>query len=336
MRTAPPAPVTPLSHHEILGLVEPFTRAGWHVDLAGSDRAARLLRFKPIDHPAAPGQPALQEVLQLACPPSGRARLTRSLHLRGDPDNGLQAMLTAEDATPAELLARVAAIPLQRQFLSGPGLLVAKTLRFEHASGEPEAAAPLLLSQATAQLDGLLLRFKLSPVKGIPGEIELEASDGEALALPDDLLAVLGWSWARLVKRQAGWTTRLRLRGEGFKRSRDAEDKLELAVHHLARTLAEPPARFHDQRVGARWGVVARRMIPLLGAGVMIVGAAVFAKLEPDLAADSVFRMLIFHAPPILMVALFCMNELPRVEIPPIPKRPRQASWRHTAPAGRA
>jgi hypothetical protein len=38
--------------------------------------------------------------------------------------------------------------------------------------------------------------------------------------------------------------------------------------------------------------------------------------------------MLIFHAPPILMVALFCMNELPRVEIPPIPKRPRQTSWR--------
>ena len=71
-------------------------------------------------------------------------------------------------------------------------------------------------------------------------------------------------------------------------------------------------------------------MIPLLGAGVMIIGAAVFAKLEPDLAQDSVFRMLIFHAPPILMVALFCMNELPRVEIPPLPKRPRQASWRQS------
>ena len=324
VRSAPPAPVTPLSHHEILGLVEPFTRTGRHVNLAASDRAARRLSFKPVDHPATPEQPALQELLQLECPPTGTPRLTRTLHLPG----GLQAVLSVEGGTPAELLARVAAVPLPRQYLHGPGLLVAKTLRFEQRTAEPDAAAPLLLSQATAHLDGLVMRFKLSPVKGISGEIELESTDGESLVLPDDLLAVLGWSWARLVKRQTGWTTRLRLRGEGYKRSRDAEIKLELAVHHLAQTLAEPPARFHDRRVGARWGVVARRMIPLLGAGAMIAGAAAFAKLEPDLAEDSVFRMLIFHAPPILMVALFCMNELPRVEIPPIPKRPRQASWR--------
>ena len=324
MRSAPPAPVTPLSHHEILGWVEPFTRAGRPIDLAASDRAARRLSFRPVAHLASAEQPALQEVLQLECPPAGTPRLTRTLHLPG----GLQAVLSVEGGSAAELLARVTAVPLARQFSFGPGLLVAKTLRFEQRSAAPDAAAPLLLSQATAQLDGLLLRFKLSPVKGISGEIEIEPTDGETLALPDDLLAVLGWSWARLVKRQTGWTTRLRLQGEGFKRSRDAEMKLELAVRHLAQTLAEPPAQFHDQRVGARWAVVARRMIPLLGAGVMIAGAAVFAKLEPDLAADSVFRMLIFHAPPILMVALFCMNELPRVEIPPIPKRPRQASWR--------
>lgn len=223
----------------------------------------------------------------------------------------------------------MAAIPLQRQLLYGTAWLVAKTLRLKAVPGaQPNAQAPLLMSQATAQLEGMVLRFKLSAVKGISGEIELETSDGEIPALPDDLLAVLGWSWARLVQRQAGWSTRLRLRGDGYKRSRDAESKLELAVQHLAKTLAEPPAHFHDQRVGARWGVVARRMLPLLGAAGMIAATAVFAKLEPDLAQDSVVRMLIFHAPPILMVAFFCMNELPRVEIPPLPRRPRQASWR--------
>jgi hypothetical protein len=165
-------------------------------------------------------------------------------------------------------------------------------------------------------------------VKGISAEFELEAADGQPLALPDDLLAVLGWSWARLVKRQNGWTTRLRLRGEGFKRSRDGEMKLELAVRHLAQTLAEPPSRFHERQAAARWAAAGRRSIPLLGAILMIIGAWAFAKLEPDLPQESVFRMLIFHAPPIIMVALFCLNELPRVEIPPLPRRLRQAQWR--------
>jgi len=336
---APPAPVTPLSHHEILGLVEPFTRRGQHVDLAASDRAARRLTFKPVDHPAA-GQacPALRETLQLEGAGTGRWRLRRLLTLPG----GLQSGLEAEGSTPGELLARVAAIPLQRQVLAGPGCLVAKQLRLEHRgpltpealADEPAlAAAPVLMHQATAQIDGLRLQIKVSPVKGISGEIELEPTGDETLALPDDLLAVLGWSWARLIKRQHGWTTRLRLRGEGYKRCRDAENKLELTVHHLARTLAEPPARFHDQRVGARWAVVARRTLPLLGSAVMIAAAGVFAKLEPDLAQDSVLRMLIFHAPPILLVILFSLNELPRVEIPPLPRRPQGESWRRPRPA---
>lgn len=175
-----------------------------------------------------------------------------------------------------------------------------------------------------------MLRYKQSPVKGISAEFELEASDGQPLALPDDLLAVLGWSWARLVKRENGWTTRLRLRGEGFERSHDGEQKLELAVRRLAQTLAEPPARFHEQQAAARWAAAGRRSIPLLGAILMIIGAWAFAKLEPDLPQESVFRMLIFHAPPIIMVALFCLNELPRVEIPPLPRRLRQAQWRST------
>lgn len=340
---AVPVPVAPLSHHEILGLVEPFTRQGRHVDLPASDRAARRLAFKPVDHPAAGAAcPALRETLQLEGAGAGHWRLKRLLTLPG----GLQAGLEAEGPTPAELLARVAAIPLQRQVLAGPGFLVAKQLRLESRGAlTPEAladtaalaAAPVLMHQATAQVDGLRLQMKVSPVKGISGEIELEPAGDETLALPDDLLAVLGWSWARLIRRQHGWTTRLRLRGEGYKRCRDAETKLELAVHHLAKTLAEPPARFHDQRVAARWAVVARRTLPLLGSAVMIAAAWAFAKLEPDLAQDSVLRMLIFHAPPILLVILFSLNELPRVEIPPLPRRPRGDSWRRArAAAGSA
>jgi hypothetical protein len=231
---AAPAPVTPLSHHEILALVEPFTRRGRPVDLAASDRAARKLVFRPLDHPAA-GEtcPGLRETLQLEGAGTGRWRLKRLLMLPG----GLQSALEAEGPTPAELLARVAAIPLQRQVLAGAGFVVAKQLRLETrgplapaalADEATLAAAPVLMHQATAQVDGLRLQMKVSPVKGISGEIDIEPTGDAAPELPDDLLAVLGWSWARLIRRQQGWTTRLRLRGEGFKRCRDAEAKLEL------------------------------------------------------------------------------------------------------------
>ena len=64
----------------------------------------------------------------------------------------------------------------------------------------------------------------------------------------------------------------------------------------------------------------------------MLIGAAAVSKL--DLAQESLVRMLIFHAPPILMVGFYCMNELPRVEIPPLPQRSRATSWRVTGGAG--
>jgi hypothetical protein len=43
--------------------------------------------------------------------------------------------------------------------------------------------------------------------------------------------------------------------------------------------------------------------------------------------------MLIFNAPPLLMVAFFCMREMPRIEIPPWPRRSRAPGWRVPAAA---
>ena len=55
MATAPP-----LTHHDIIALVEPFSRQGRQVDLAGSDRTARKLLFKPVERMVAgPDLPAL-------------------------------------------------------------------------------------------------------------------------------------------------------------------------------------------------------------------------------------------------------------------------------------
>ena len=68
----------PLTHHEILTLVEPFTRRGRHVDLAASDRLERRLVFKTIEH-AAPGaaDAMVRETLVLEQPKAERFRLTR-------------------------------------------------------------------------------------------------------------------------------------------------------------------------------------------------------------------------------------------------------------------
>ncbi len=60
------AAAPPLTHHEIMAQVEPFARRGRHVDLAGTDRTARMLLFKPVERDAlAPGLPSWREMLEL-------------------------------------------------------------------------------------------------------------------------------------------------------------------------------------------------------------------------------------------------------------------------------
>jgi hypothetical protein len=38
--------------------------------------------------------------------------------------------------------------------------------------------------------------------------------------------------------------------------------------------------------------------------------------------------MLMFNAPPLLLIVLFCLPEMPRIEFPPLPRRLRAPSWR--------
>ena len=79
-------PPPPLTHHQILALVEPFSRSGRQVDLAASDRLARRLLFKPRQLPADGACPALVETLQLDCHEGGHHRLTRRLEPVEPPD----------------------------------------------------------------------------------------------------------------------------------------------------------------------------------------------------------------------------------------------------------
>ena len=322
--------VAPLTHHEILSLIAPLVRRGRQVDLAASERAERRLKFKPVEHPDdGPGRPAMTEVLQLEHPHDGRFALTRLLSLRDAPHEGLQARLEGEGDDLEALLAAIEAVDLRQQFTLAPGLAVARCHRLDPGIGSSNKigpSTPRILTSATAQAGGLTLAMRVPRVQGIPAEIELHAAPGERLDLPEDLLAVLGWSWTRLAQAKTGWTATMQLRSKGPERSRDAEAKLLRTVEHLAKTLAEPPRHFHERHLGARWVVVFRRLIPLLATLGMVAGAAYVPQLE--LAQDSVFRMPIFHLPPLLLAFFFTLRELPRIEFPPLPSASPAPAWR--------
>lgn len=196
----------------------------------------------------------LSENLQLEQPEHDTFRLTRTLAL----PCGLQASLQTDGPDPEQLLTRVASLSLQRQFQSGAGYVVALRHRLD-ATSDGSAATRWVLTRATAQFEGLQLTLKVPAVTGIPADIELASAAGNSVDLPqDDLLAVPGWSWARLVRVGTGWTCSLRLRGGGPDRSRDAEAKLERTARHLAQTLSQPPAPLPRSACAARWSVLLR------------------------------------------------------------------------------
>lgn len=330
----------PLTHHQILALVAPFTRSGRAVDLAASDRLARTLRFRPrtLDHldgmaaDVASRIGPLTETLQLECHASGSHRLTRTLAPADGPNNGPAATLQAVGTDPGELLARIDAVSPARQFDAGPGWCAARS--HELLPSAHGSAPVLTFSRGEARLDGLLLRLSVMNVKHVAGDLTLQPTPGAPLALPDDVLAVIGWNWARLVPDPQGWTSKLRLRGQGARRSDRAEQALTQAARHLAAVLAMPPAQYHRRWLGARWGVVLRRSIPSLTALGLIAGAV----LLPRFTDEGMQGMwMVLHYVPIALLALsFTLQELARFELPPLPRRLRQMQWRHDGAASRA
>ncbi len=77
--------------------------------------------------------------------------------------------------------------------------------------------------------------------------------------------------------------------------------------------------------MAARWGVVFRRGIPLLTVVGMFAGVAALPRM--DLDEMSPLRMFAFHLPTLLLAIAFTMQELPRFEIPPLPRRLKMAAW---------
>lgn len=319
-----PNPAPPLTHHEILALVEPFARQGRHVDLAASDRIARRLVFKPVDRePISHGGQPLRETLQLDSFGTGTCRLTRTLTHPG----GMRASLHTLGEQPAELLARLDAVAPQRQFSVADGWAIARDYVIPATSA---SAAQPVLTRGLVQAGGLTMTLAVSEVTGVAADIALLPADG--LALPQDLLAVLGWNWARLIAGRDGWNSKLRLRGNSARRTAVAEQALERAAAHLAETLAEAPGRFHDRHATARRWVVLRRAIPLLTPMCLVATVLLLPRFETGQSPG--LWLLLYHVPTLLIALSFCAQELPQFEIPPWPRRSRASGWRLQDGAG--
>jgi hypothetical protein len=291
----------PLSHHDVLELIEPFARRGHHVDLGASNRLERRLVFKPSE---------VSQALQLEGSGTDFWRLTRTCTNAA----GLKATLRASGSQPGELLARIEAFPAERHFREGPDWLVAR-------SYECDAANDVQLMQGVVQVDGLQLKLTVPASRRLSADVELVA---HGLDLPEDLLAVLGWNWARLVRGRTHWTSKLRLgRGE---RSHRAEAALDRAGAHLALTLSQPPGRYQERLRAARWGVVFRRSIPLLMAVALV--AAALGLPHFDTSDRPWLWMALYHVPTALIALSFCLQDLARFEIPPWPRGSAAPDWR--------
>jgi hypothetical protein len=319
-------PLAPLTHHDILSLAEPFSRRGRQLDLAASDRLKRHLAFKPLAHAGSgPQAPPLTEDLLLEALDSGNFRLTRTLRHA----SGLQAQLRAVGPRPGALLADIEAVAPHTQFRFMPetggaaACAVAVSQRLEPGAGSPSRRA--VVTQGRVQLEGLTLAMEVSSVKGIAAELRLEGPVVVGDDLPQDLLAVQGWDWTRLARDARGWHSRVRLRGREPRRSERARARLDEVTAHLARTLAEPPARFHERHLRARWGVVLRRGIPTLTLVLLALGLWGVSRVA--VGNETGAWVLLLHVPTAMLAIGFSLQEMAQFEIPPLPRPLTLAAW---------
>ncbi len=299
----------------MLVLAEPFARAGLRVDMVASDRVQRRLVLRPPEDADDGSRWSLDAAAR------GRVQLTRTVRHA----DGTEAVLHASGPDAAPLLGRMLAVPSSRHFDAvGPAVLARDyTLG---ADGQP------VLQRAAMTLPGLQLLMTVPTGARLAATLAITPDEGATRpALPEDLLAVLGWNWSRLVPTRQGWSGRLRLRASGAEaRTRRAEAAASQAARHLARTWSEPPARYHARWRRARWGVFLRRGIPSFTAlglvGLVLLSAALEFRPTP------MQMLLMYHLPTLVIAASFLMQELPRFEIPPWPRVPAGTAWAGTTP----
>jgi hypothetical protein len=323
----------PLTHHQILELVAPFSRRGRQVDLAASDRAQRRLLFKPIRHADLPRTgDLLSETLILEQPETEHFRLQRII----TDDSGLSSTLEVEGSDAERLLEQVEAIEVSRQLIAVEDVLVARSYRLlpVAASEQQPAHWRLQLLSGEAHVEGALLTFNAKTGRKMPAEFELRAEDDRRLRVPADLFAVLGWEWRPMRQLGSYWRGSVRITADDPERTPEVEAKLTAAVRQLAQTLRRERADFHPRWQSERWRVTFQRAIPML-IGVGLLGSAPLIQFF-SLENASLARMFIFHAPPLLLIGIFMLRELPVIEIPPFPRPLIGRDWLVDERKGRA
>lgn len=316
--------VTPLTHHEIMRLVAPFTEAGWRADLAASDRSRRLIAFQPRPMDAVQGLPAVAEHLTVLVGEDGRFELTRRLVAEGVGAAGI----SASGAVLGELLASVCGVPAIRLWHLVGGVPVARSYEIRSSSSGGVGAGPTLqLQRAQASFAQGSVRLRVEQtLAGAPLEVTLAAADGLALQVPPDFLAVAHPAWRPLRStRTQGWKGSLRVPAREPQRTPSAEERIDGAVAHVARTLADPPARFHARHAGARWRAALQRATPVL-AGSLALLLTPLLMLVPG-RSNPAFLVVALQVPTFLLIGFFTLRELPVLEIPPPPRRLTFERW---------
>jgi len=169
------------------------------------------------------------------------------------------------------------------------------------------------------------------PPAGRTAEPERSATPDPSVALlaalPDDVLAVLGPAWRPLVWQGSHWKGVLRLLGREPGRSSRAEEHVGGALVHLGTVVSEPPSRYHARHAAARRRVFVRRLRPMM-ALLAILSVMPLAWL---LVTRGGVRMhpLALGLTPLLMigVVLSSAQEIPVLELPPVPRALPDERW---------
>lgn len=305
----------PLSHHDILRLIAPFTARGYRLDQDATDRSARRIGFR------SGADDSGSERLVLVVPEAGVSQLVRRA---GSADGEVTGELCVVDASDidAALTAVLDAHAPALSVRSRDGVAIALQYRCRNAD------FPWELVRATARVAGRLVWIDATRGDPEKGRIEyaIGPRDGGELPLPSDLVAVLGRGWGPMQWRESAWRGRLQVtRSDALRRAR-VERAAERLVNHVGQVFAATPDAFHARYRRARWGVVWRRLLPTVVFALLVLGLVAPMVLVAEFEAPGWFIAL-SHPFMLFGVMLAIYLDVRLFDVPPLPRRLILEHW---------